>query len=145
MESEVRKKVGMWTVKDMIDESMVFKVKEGNKNIIQASEEVKEFRQSEARRYNIIVFKAKEPDSLLAEDGKREDLEFASEMCEIMKTNSKSVKSITRLGKINREKTVTAGPRPMKIVFEDAKSQAIFMSNLRNLSTAEAKYKGVSA
>ena len=32
----------------------------------------------------------------------------------------------------------------MKIVFDDAKSKAIFMSNLRNLSTAEAKYKGVS-
>ena len=32
----------------------------------------------------------------------------------------------------------------MKIVFDDAKSKAIFMSNLRNLSTAEAKYKGVN-
>ena len=37
-----------------------------------------------------------------------------------MKTNPKSVKSVTRLGKINKEKTVTAGPRPMKIVFDDA-------------------------
>ena len=58
------------------------------------------------------MFKAKEPESLLAEDGKREDIEFVSELCEIMKTNPKSVKSITRLGNINREKTVTAGPRP---------------------------------
>ena len=144
LESEVRKKVDMSTVKDMIDESIVGKLKEGNENIAQSSEDIKEFRESEARRNNIIVFKAKEPESLLAEDGKREDLEFVSEMCEIMKTNPKSVKSITRLGKINREKTVTAGPRPMKIVFDDAKSKAIFMSNLRNLSTAEAKYKGVS-
>ena len=32
----------------------------------------------------------------------------------------------------------------MKIVFDDAKSKAIFMSNLRNLLPAEAKYKGVS-
>ena len=32
----------------------------------------------------------------------------------------------------------------MKTVFADAKSKAIFMSNLRNLSTAEAKHKGVS-
>ena len=61
-----------------------------------------------------------------------------------MKTNPKSVKSITRLGKINREKTVTAGPRHMKIVFDDAKSKAIFMNNLRNLSTTEEKYKEVS-
>ena len=134
----------MSTVKDMIDESIVGKLKEGNENIAQSSEDIKEFRESEARRNNIIVFKAKEPESLLAEDGKREDLEFVSEMCEIMKTNPKSVKSITRLGKINKEKTVTAGPRPMKIVFDDAKSKTIFMSNLRNLSTAEAKYKGVS-
>jgi len=144
LESEVRKKVDMSTVKDMIDESIVGKLKEGNENIAQSSEDIKEFRESEARRNNIIVFKAKEPESLLAEDGKREDLEFVSEMCEIMKTNPKSVKSITRLGKINKEKTVTAGPRPMKIVFDDAKSKTIFMSNLRNLSTAEAKYKGVS-
>ena len=65
-------------------------------------------------------------------------------MCEIMKTNPKSVKLITRLGKINKEKTITAGPRLIKILFDDAKSKAIFMSNLRNLSTVEAKYKGVS-
>ena len=32
----------------------------------------------------------------------------------------------------------------MNILFDDAKSKEIFMSNLRNLSTAEAKYKGVS-
>ena len=57
---------------------------------------------------------------------------------------SKISKIITRLGNINKEKTVTAGPRPIKIVFDDAKSKAIFMSNLRNLSTAEVKYKGVS-
>ena len=119
-------------------------MKEGNENITQANEDVKEFRVSEARRNNIIVFKAKEPESLLAEDGKRENIEFVSEMCEIMKKKPKSVKSITILGKINREKTVTAGPRPMKIVFDDAKSKAVFMSNLRNLSTAEAKRKGVS-
>ena len=116
-------------------------MKEGNENFPQASEDIKEFRESEARRNNIIVFKAKEPESLLAEDRKRKDLEFVSKMCEIIKTNPKSVKSITRLGKIKREKTVTAGPRPMRILFDGAKSKAIFMSNLRNLSTAEEKYK----
>ena len=102
----------MLTVKDMIHETIVGIFKEGSENITQASEDIKEFRESEARRKNIIVFKAKEPESLLAEDEKREDLEFVPEMCEIMKTNPKSVKSITRLVKINREKTVTAGPRP---------------------------------
>ena len=55
----------------MIDESIVGKLKEGNENIVQASEDRKEFRESEARRNNIIVFKAKEPESLLDEDGKR--------------------------------------------------------------------------
>ena len=89
MESEVRKKVDMSTV---IDESIVGKLKEGNENIAQASEDIKEFRESEARRNNIIVFKAKEPESLLSEDGKMEDIEFVSEMCKIMKTNPKSVK-----------------------------------------------------
>ena len=49
----------MSTVKDMIDESIVGKVKEGHEKIAQASEETKEFRESEARRYNIIVYKAK--------------------------------------------------------------------------------------
>ena len=76
----------MSTVKDMIDESIVGKVKEGNENIAQASENIKEFRQSEARRNNIIVFKAMEPESLLTEDGIREDMEFVSQICEIMKT-----------------------------------------------------------
>ena len=56
------------------------------------------------------MFKTKEPESLLVEDGKSKDIEFVTEMCEIMKINPKSVKSIIRLGKINREKTVTAGP-----------------------------------
>ena len=60
----------MLTVKDMIDECIVDKVKEENENIAQASEDIKEFRKSEARRNNIIVFKAKKPQSLLAEDGK---------------------------------------------------------------------------
>ena len=73
MESEVRKKADMSTVKDMIDESIVGKLKEGNENIAHISEDIKEFRQSEARRNIIIVFKAKKPESLLAEDGKRED------------------------------------------------------------------------
>ena len=115
----LKKKVDMSTGKDMVDESIMGKVKEGNENIAQASEDIKEFRESEARRNNIIVFKAKEPESLLAEDGKGKT-EFVLEMCEIMKTYPKSVKSITRLGKINREKTVTAGPRPMETVFDDA-------------------------
>ena len=57
-------------VKDMIDESIMGKLKEGNEKIAQSSEDIKEFRESEARRNNIIVFKAKEPESLLAEDGK---------------------------------------------------------------------------
>ena len=61
----------MSTVKDMIDESIVGKLKEGNGNIAQAIEDVKGLRESEARINNIIVFKAKEPESLLAEDGKR--------------------------------------------------------------------------
>ena len=87
------------------------------------------------------MFKEKELESLLAEDGKGEGIEFVTEMCEIINTNPKSVKLITRLGKINKKKTITARPRLMKIVFDDTKSKAIFMSNLRNLSTAEAKYK----
>ena len=32
----------------------------------------------------------------------------------------------------------------MKIVCDDATSKALFMSNLKKLSTAVAKYKGVS-
>ena len=52
----------MSTVKDMIDKSIVGKLKEGNENIAQASEDIKEFKESEARRNNIIVFKPKEPE-----------------------------------------------------------------------------------
>ena len=39
----VQKKVDMSTVKDMIDESIVGKLKEGNENIAQASEDIKDF------------------------------------------------------------------------------------------------------
>ena len=59
----------MSTVEDMIDKSIMGKVKEGNANIVQTNEDIKEFRESEARRTYIIVFKAKEPESLLAEYG----------------------------------------------------------------------------
>ena len=45
----------MSTVKDIIDESIVGKLKEGNENIAQASEDIKEFRESETRRNNISV------------------------------------------------------------------------------------------
>ena len=54
LESEVRKKVDISTVKDMIDESIVGKLKEGNENIAQASEDIKEFRESETRRKNNV-------------------------------------------------------------------------------------------
>ena len=50
LESEVRKNVDISTVKDMTDESIMSKLKERNENTAQASEDIKEFRESEARR-----------------------------------------------------------------------------------------------
>ena len=44
----------MSTVKDMIDKSIVGKVKEGKENIAHSSEDIKEITESEARRNNII-------------------------------------------------------------------------------------------
>ena len=41
LESELRKKVDLSTMKDIIDERIVGKLNEGNENIAQASEDIK--------------------------------------------------------------------------------------------------------
>ena len=56
---------------------------------------MKEFRESEARRNNIIVFKAKEPESLLAEDGKRED--------KVCIRNVRNYENKSKISKINNQ------------------------------------------
>ena len=104
-----------------------------------------EFRESEARRNNIIVFNVNESKSTVAEARKQEDTDHVQELCNILEANPRSVKTVARLGKVKREtENVSTTNMPMKVVFEDEKSKSVFMSNVRKLGTVDENFKSKS-
>ena len=60
---------------------------------------------------------------------------------QITGTNKQTVKNVTRLGKHNVYSEI---PRPMRVFFEDEKAKGSFMDNVKNLATAEDKFKQLS-
>jgi hypothetical protein len=57
------------------------------------------------------------------------------------KTDVRSVKNVTRLGKKSQ---TTNNPRPMRVIFEDEKSKGNFMSNLRCLGKEGEHFRNLS-
>jgi hypothetical protein len=72
---------------------------------------------------------------------KAEDIALVNELCKITGTNKQTVKNVTRLGKNNIYSEI---PRPMRVMFEDEKAKGSLMANMKNLSTAEDKFKQLS-
>lgn len=145
LEQEVKKKADIPKVKELIEESLSGKEKDGAERQNHISEDIKEFRESEARRNNIIIFNVNESKSTVAEARKKEDTEYVQDLSSILEANPWSVKTVARLGKVKREnENVSTTNRPMKVVFDDEKSKSVFMSNVRKLRTAEEKFKSIS-
>ena len=100
--------------------------------------ELEEYKESVARRNNIIIFKAKESDEIEPDQRKTDDIMIVNELCKITGANPESIKNVTRLGKKNEK---DQKPRPMKVVFEDEKAKGVLMSNLKILAIADDKFK----
>ena len=94
-----------------------------------------------ARKTNIIIFKAEESKKTEPERRKAEDIALVNELCKITGTNKQTIKNVTRLGKNNVYSEI---PRPMRVIFEDEKAKGSFMANVKNLATAEDKFKQLS-
>lgn len=120
LEQEVNEKAEVPKVKELIVESLSGKARDGAEGQNHISEDIKEFRESEARRNNIIIFNVNESKSTEAEARKQEDTDYVQELCSILEANPRSVKTVARLGKAKREtKNVSTTNKPMKVVFED--------------------------
>ena len=91
-----------------------------------------------ARKSNIIIFRAEESKKPEPKERKVEDIIIVNELCKITGTNKQTVKNVTRLGKKNVDSEI---PRPMGVIFEDEKAKGSFVANVKNLVTAEDKFK----
>lgn len=135
-------------VQSMIDSSLGACKTEGPNNesetekLKQATDALDEFKESIARRSNVIVFHVEESKGGEPEERKQADLEFIEELCKTIETTSSTIKNITRLGKRNEGENEK--PRPIKLVFEDEKAKGHFMGSLKKLEKAEEKFKKVS-
>ena len=103
-------------VKELIEERLSGKARDGAEGQNHINEDIKEFRESEARRNNIIIFNVNESKSTEAEARKQEDTDYVQELCGILKANPSSIKTVARLGKVKRvTENVSTTNRPMQV------------------------------
>jgi hypothetical protein len=88
-----------------------------------------EFKESMARKSNIIIFSAEESKKTESKERKVEDIAIVNELCKITGTNKQTVKNVTRLGKKDVD---SDNPRPMRVIFEDEKAKGSLMANMKN-------------
>ena len=81
LEQEVNKRADVPKVKELIEESLSGKARDGAEGQNHISEDIKEFSESEARRNNIIIFNVNESKSTEAEERKQEDTDYVQELC----------------------------------------------------------------
>ncbi|KAK6188648.1 hypothetical protein SNE40_004787 [Patella caerulea] len=148
-------------VKEMLEINKINQAQGGDEGTMAVNEQIAEFRESESRKNNIIIFGISESKEAQAEHRKIEDAGAIRDLCNIMTADPNSVKSVIRLGKRSidseqkskeeteledsmegdTEKKKKFNARPIKVVFADEKVKSKFMQNLRNLSTEGEKYK----
>jgi hypothetical protein len=141
MESKLDKKVDIDEVKALIEENKESVATGGNDQDGTLTSQLEEFKESIARKSNIIIFRAEESKKPEPKERKVEDIIIVNELCKITGTNKQTVKNVTRLGKHNVYSEI---PRPMRVFFEDEKAKGSFMDNVKNLATAEDKFKQLS-
>jgi hypothetical protein len=71
---------------------------------------LEEFKESMARKSNIIIFRAEESKKTEPKERKVEDIAIVNELCKITGTNKQTVKNVTRLGKKDVD---SDNPRPI--------------------------------
>ena len=141
MENKLDKKVELDEVKALIQENKESAATGGNDQDGTMTSQLEEFKESMARKSNIIIFRAEESKKTEPKERKVEDIAIVNELCKITGTNKQTVKNVTRLGKKDVD---SDNPRPMRVIFEDEKAKGSLMANMKNLATAEDKFKQLS-
>jgi hypothetical protein len=141
MENKLDKKVELDEVKALIQENKESAATGGNDQDGTLTSQLEEFKESMARKSNIIIFRAEESKKTEPKERKVEDMAIVNELCKITGTNKQTVKNVTRLGKKDVD---SDNPRPMRVIFEDEKAKGSLMANMKNLATAEDKFKQLS-
>jgi mRNA-degrading endonuclease YafQ of YafQ-DinJ toxin-antitoxin module len=140
-ESKLDKKVDLDEVKALIEENKESAATGGNNQDGTLTSQLEEFKESMARKSNIIIFRAEESKKTEPKERKVEDIAPVNELCKITGTNKQTVKNVTRLGKKNVDSEI---PSPMRVIFEDEKAKGSLMANMKNLATTEDKFKQIS-
>jgi hypothetical protein len=122
MESKLDKKVELDEVKALIEENKESAATCGNDQDGTLTSQLEEFKESVARKTNIIIFKAEESKKTEPKERKVEDITIVNELCKITGTNKQTIKNVTRLGKKNVDSEI---PRPMRVIFEDENGKGV--------------------
>ena len=97
----------------------------------------------ENREKNIIIFNAKELDSIVVDDRKVHDTELFDKLCKHVIGGSLSIDKTTRIGKKSPAETDNPEEnrkvRPMKVCFTDAFDKRKFLTNLSKLKDAPSE------
>ena len=141
MENKLDKKVELDEVKALIQKNKESAATGGNDQNGTLTSQLEEFKESMARKSNIIIFSAEESKKTESKERKVEDIAIVNELCKITGTNKQTIKNATRLGKKDVD---SDNPRPMRVIFEDEKAKGSLMANMKNLATAEDKFKQLS-
>ena len=102
LEVEVTKKVDEETVIKLIEESKsgeAIAANHNSKNIEEINEKLDDYKESMARRCNIVIFNAEESGKSEPEDRKNDDMDIVKQLCTITKANHKSVRNVARIRK----------------------------------------------
>ena len=110
MENKLDKKVELDEVKALIQENKESAATGGNDQDGTLTSQLEEFKESMARKSNIIIFRAEESKKTEPKERKVEDIAIVNELCKITGTNKQTVKNVTRLGKKDVD---SDNPRPM--------------------------------
>lgn len=144
IEASLDKKADVSQVKEIVDELGKKDAAEGGTSEGNIDEKINEFRESNARKANVIMYNVPETESELAEVRKTKDMEIVEELCNIMDTSPNNVRNAIRLGKINKENDVEKKERPLKVSFDDERHKGQFMKNLKNMASVEERLKRIS-
>jgi hypothetical protein len=107
----------------------------------QAIDAPAEYKESIARRNNVMVFHVDESKESETKERKEADINCIEGLCRTVETDCHTVKNVTRLGKRNEE---AEKPRILKLVFEYDKSKGKCMGSLNKLGKAEPKYNKIT-
>jgi hypothetical protein len=113
MESKLDKKVDLDEVKALIEENKESVATGGNDQDVTLTSQLEEFKESMARKCNIIIFRAEESKKTEPKERKVEDIAIVNELRKITGTNKQTIKNVTRLSKKNVDSEI---PRPMRVI-----------------------------